>query len=323
MRKLLAKAGAYVAILPLLTIMPGIVEAQSPCASTGGAMSAPGLYLAPVGCDASNCFKRVDNMGGQTACESGGPCVLNSAYDHYNFVVRTSPAPVNLNSVVVVQQYFSSKEEKRGNKLGRVVVSRDRTPFACHFGIDYRVEYPGSGKYSSVPFDKYENYHRYGATPPDALLLPNEFHIRYNIHPETECHSPGAVEVRTDDPARSRYFLLADRSDYSESRFSFVGRIGSAFWVGPGSANAAESETGAMSQYAQFAVQMTNYKSSVGEAACYTFSVPTHIRATGPAKLTIARVKLVLQDVELLERLRASSGASAVTNAESWNFIVQ
>jgi hypothetical protein len=269
------------------------------------------LYGAPSGCKTTSCLARVmtDSNNNSYLCLDSSPgsndCAKGRSWLqwplNYDLYYKTRSNNTAVNSIVVVQESLTVREEHPRKEPGPVVLSRDHIDFACY--EQQKQAYPPEriGP-QAVSFNSYDYYHRNGdSSGPELIILKHDFHIKYQNDPNIACKNGlfGDDRVWTNGEERRPLFLLYNRADFSKS----VGQIASTRLI-PGFDRAFASDEFAESKpvgVAQFRVHMTSYKKLPKESGCIAFLAPTHTVALKQPETRAIELDLALRDLEALQ----------------------
>ena len=242
----------------------------------------------------------VSSAGGAVLQGSDGQQHQLNPGQNYRFLLKTATDGTNVNSLVVIQ--VKRLDATSRGAPAPVRLRRYPLDFACvgfNRGGASVPEWPPSEVHGrnlpSVPYDKYDQFHRYGFTTPDETDRLRQFHVSY---------FNGQSCVSTTDPIRRAQFLFTDRQDYHGYVVSAVTRFG----IFATEANAQSLET--MSKYEDLKVLLGNYRRPPNTAGCFSFS-------TRAGAVKSVRLDLTISDIEQQVR------TAPFDSSQSWSFDLQ
>lgn len=279
-------------------VVSATAQPNAYCRNLAPLMKSNTLYVAYC-MRGENCLEPVVNSGGTDLVQGQNGLHRLSPGQRYRFLYKTSTDSTNVNSLVAIN--VKQLDISPRGTPSPVRLRRYPFHFAC-VGFRNDVSLPGwPGKevqgrnLPSIPYDKYDQFHRFGFTSPEETALLKKFHVSY--FNGQEC-------VSTTDAIRRAQFLFTDRQDYHGPFVALAFRFGAY----TASANAQSLET--IAKYERLKVLVSNYSRPANTAGCFSFT--TRAGAAKSIKLDVT-----VSDIEQQVR------SAPFDSSRSWSFDLQ
>jgi hypothetical protein len=268
------------------------------CQSLAPLMNSKTLYVVTCA-HGSGCIQPVV-YSGESAFVQGTDGALHrlNPGQSYRFLYKTFEGNTTVNSLVAIHIKRLDVLPRGVSTPSPVRLRRYALDFAC-VGFKKNVTLPAwpgedvqGRNLPSVPYDKYDQFHRFGYTSPDESALLKQFHVSY--YNGQQC-------VSTTDPVRRAQFLFTDRGSYHGPWVSLATRFG----IYTPEANA--QDIASIARYESLKVLVSNYRGSANTSGCFSFT--TRAGAARSAKLDVT-----ISDIEQQVR------SAPFDTSESWSF---